>query len=192
MTTKILSGIAVTALALTAQAAFAHGPDHGYYADDDRDDDYARVIDVDPITQPVRVSQPVQQCWTETRYAPGRVVARRREDPGAILMGGLLGAVLGHQVAGRGDHGAGTVAGAVIGGAVGRELGAGQDRYGTDFEEPRAYDVERCATRAADRYVEQVVAYHVTYVYAGRRFQTQLPYDPGPRIRVDVRARPIG
>ena len=66
------------------------------------------------------------------------------------------------------DRGFGTVAGALIGGAVGSQVGA--HGYREDYEAPRAYGVERCATRPVERVEERVVGYRVSYVYEGRRY----------------------
>jgi uncharacterized protein YcfJ len=203
MRLRIASVLAVSAFALASQAALAQG--HGFR--DGRDDDdygryedayrgfdqaerYARVIDVDPIVERYRSVEPVRDCRVEPRYEDGRVVVRRRSDPGATLVGGLVGAIIGHNVVADGDRGAGTVAGALIGGALGNHLGS--HGYREDYEEPRAYEVERCATRPVERVDERVVGYRVSYVYEGRRYTAQLPYDPGRRLRVDYAARPIG
>ena len=161
---------------------YAYGPDRGYV-------EYARVIGVEPLLRQVRVVEPARQCWREPRYEEGRVTERRTADPGATLVGGLLGAVLGHQIAGREDRGMGTVAGAVVGGALGSAVGP--QRLREDYEAPRAYAVERCATQDVERVREDVIGYRVSYVHDGRRYTTQLPYDPGERLRVDVSARPL-
>ena len=36
----------------------------------------------------------------------------------------------------------------------------------------------------------RTVGYHVTYEYNGRHYTTQLPYDPGDRMRVRVAVAP--
>lgn len=48
-----------------------------------------------------------------------------------------------------------------------------------------AYEV-----RYRDSFVERIDGYDVTYEYAGREYVTQLPYDPGERIRVRVDVTP--
>ena len=104
-------------------------------------------------------------------------------------MGGVAGAVIGHQI-GRGDENTvATVAGAALGAVLGHEVarqGGGYDRYS------RERVVERCRTRHEVRYDERVVAYRVTYIYNGRQHVTRLPYDPGRRIRLDVDVHPRG
>jgi hypothetical protein len=51
--------------------------------------------------------------------------------------------------------------------------------------------VERCEVRHEARFSEHVRAYRVAYRYHGRDYVTELPYDPGPRLRVAVEARPL-
>jgi uncharacterized protein YcfJ len=199
---RIASVLAVSAFALASQAALAHGhglrdgrddDDYGRYEDAyrgfDQAERYARVLDADPIVERYRSVEPVRDCRVEHGYEPGRVVVRRRSDPGTMLVGGLIGAVIGHNVVADGDRGAGTVAGALIGGALGNQLGS--HGYREDYEEPRAYEAERCATHPVERVDERVVGYRVSYVYEGRRYTAQLPYDPGRSLRVDYAARPI-
>ena len=188
---RIASVLAVSAFTLASQAAQAHDwrYDRGYDGRYDRDERYARVVDVDPVVERYRVVEPVRDCRVEQRYEEGGTVVRRRTDPGAVIVGGLVGAVIGLNVVSDRDRGAGTLAGALIGGAVGNQLGA--RGYREDYVEPRAYEVERCATRPVERVDERIVAYRVTYVDEGRRYTAQLPYDPGRRIRVDYASRPV-
>jgi uncharacterized protein YcfJ len=88
------------------------------------------------------------------------------------------------------------VAGAVVGGAIGRdqaERRAAQNanNHGTYASVPgREYTVERCQTRYNEQWEERVDGYRVTYVYNGRRQVTTLPYKPGERIRVRVDVSP--
>ena len=192
MNGKILVGFAAAGLALVSQVSLAdnHRQWAGRY-DDNRnagDYDYARVLDVDPLVERYRVAEPVQQCWNETRYEDARSTGAGNRN-GATLLGGLVGAVIGNQFGHGSDRKVATVAGAVLGGAVGNQVAAnrGDDGY---RDEPREYDVQRCATRHEDRYEERVVAYRVTYLYNGRQYHTQLPYDPGQRIRVGVAVHP--
>jgi uncharacterized protein YcfJ len=51
--------------------------------------------------------------------------------------------------------------------------------------------VERCRVSQEVRYEERVVAYRVTYLYRGRELTTEMPHDPGNRIRVGVDVHPL-
>jgi uncharacterized protein YcfJ len=159
--------------------------------------DYARVIDVQPITRRIRVTEPRRECFEETRYeAPRYDDARLRGRPqpaaGSMILGGLLGAAVGTQIGSGDGRRAATLAGALIGSALGHDA-AGRRAYREDRyyqtrvdESPRAYSVERCDVRYQESWEERVEGYRVAYEYLGRRYETRLPYDPGERVRVRV------
>jgi uncharacterized protein YcfJ len=154
--------------------------------------DRARVISSRPVYERIPVSR--EECWNENQrgYEERRVT---RSDTGApigagTVLGAVVGGVLGHQVgSGRGNDAA-TVAGAVVGGLVGNQ--AERDRRGGSVTEvervPVDRTVERC--RTVNEVREATLGYDVQYEYAGRRFTTRLPRDPGRdlRIRVEIQA----
>ena len=148
--------------------------------------DYAKVISAEPIINYVTVSTPVRECWEETRYYS---VDRHREDRRAgTFLGAVIGGVIGHQFgSGRGNDAA-TVAGTMIGAAIGND--AARDRYGNEVEHV-AYPVERCTTRYRETREERIDGYRVMYRYHGQKYVTEMPYDPGNRIRVRVDIRPV-
>jgi uncharacterized protein YcfJ len=178
-------------LALASPAAFAgkHGRKAKYYDDGDRyaqDYDYARVVDVQPIVTRVRVEEPRRECWEETRYEEPRP---RPGVAGSMVLGGLIGGAVGNQVGSGDGRRAATVAGAIIGSAIGHDVGERRrDRYVDDG--PRAYAVEQCDTRYETRWDERIDGYEVVYEYAGRRYTTRMPYDPGRQLRVRVGVSP--
>jgi uncharacterized protein YcfJ len=191
MNNRILAGFAALVLGATALTAQAGDRGDRDYDDDrngryDRDwDDHrhhrdhdrrARVVDVDPIYQRVRYTVPVEHCWDER--------ARYRGDAdraGAAIVGGAVGAVIGHRI-GEGRDVA-TVAGAIAGAAIGSELAA-------DGRKLRHGYVRRCEVRHEERFDRRVVAYRVTYVHRGRRDVARLAYDPGRYVEIaDIRRR---
>ncbi len=149
--------------------------------------DYAKVISAEPIINYVTVKTPVRECWEETRYyTVDRNAGKRRAG---TFLGAVVGGVIGHQFgSGRGNDAA-TVAGTLIGAAVGSE--SAHERHGYDRERV-AYPVERCATRYREHREERVDGYRVMYRYHGQKYLTEMPYDPGNRIRVRVDVRPAG
>jgi uncharacterized protein YcfJ len=154
--------------------------------------DYARVVDVEPLTRRIRVSEPRRECWNETRVDNGPYYNGPDRNRGvSTVVGAVIGGVLGSQVGhGRGRDAA-TVAGAVIGGAIGRDQAqkrAAQRGYGGP--PVREYTVERCEVRHVDSWEERTDGYRVTYMYNGRKGVTELPYRPGDRIRVRVDVTP--
>ena len=191
---------AAVGAALVAQAALADPGrsrawerDHGgRYSDTD----YARVVDVEPITRRIRVTEPRRECYEETRYDEPRYqdVRSRGHQPaaGSMILGGILGAAVGNQIGSGDGRRAATVAGALIGSALGHDAAARRGerdgRYydARDYGPPRAYTVERCDVRYRESWEERIEGYRVAYEYHGRRYETRMPYDPGERVRVRV------
>ena len=66
---------------------------------------------------------------------------------------------------------------------------AARDRYGYGVERV-GYPVQRCETRYREHREKQIDGYRVLYHYHGQRYVTEMPYDPGNRIRVRVDVRP--
>jgi len=153
-------------------AAFAAAP-----AFAERYVDWAPVLSSTPVYQ--RVSQPRQECWTETVAV--NEVRRTPDSPVGAIVGGIAGGVLGHQIgSGRGNDVA-TVAGAIAGTVVGNSL---DPNKGTTTVTPATRDVQRC--RTVPGYADVIQGFDVRYQYGGREFVTRLPYDPGERIRLHV------
>jgi uncharacterized protein YcfJ len=195
MIIKAATGFIAAGLVFAAPALAQHEEGRGY-ADADGYD-YAEVIDVDPIYREVRVSVPRQECRTEVYDEPARPVYRPGDRPaaGPMILGGLIGAVLGHQFGHGRARDAGTVAGAVVGAAIGHD--AAQRRAGRDDDAdvdapPRTREQEVCRTRYEERIDREVDGYRITYRYNGRTYCTQMPYEPGERIRVHVTVDPVG
>jgi uncharacterized protein YcfJ len=150
-------------LLLSALAATAHATDYV---------DSAPMVSSIPLYQTVGVPQ--QQCWAEsvTSY-------EQRRSPGGALLGGLTGGLLGSTI-GRGN---GRVASAAVGAAIGALVG---DHIANVNNGPVAVTrpVERCQTVTTYRQV--LTGYQVTYNYRGRNTTVVRPYDPGPRVPVEV------
>jgi len=195
MVSKAMTGVVVSGLLFVGQSAFA---DNYRYERNDRYDrydrsaryerdsgyDYAKVVDVDPIVHRVRVTTPRRECYTDTVYED---VRHPGGNPGATVLGGIIGAAVGNQIGSGDGRRAATAAGAIIGATIGNTQ---SQRRNPGYTETRARDIERCDTRYEETYEERVDGYRVTYVYNGRQSTTRLPYDPGDRIRVRVDVRP--
>jgi uncharacterized protein YcfJ len=147
--------------------------------------DYAQVVNVEPIVRHVRVATPQRDCYDDTRYVESRPHISDPDVGGRTLLGGIIGGVIGHQIGhGRGRDAA-TVAGAAIGAGVGYD--SASRRSGTDYREE---SVRRCDVSYRNDYEERIDGYRVTYDYNGREYTTEMPYDPGERIRVRVDVAP--
>jgi uncharacterized protein YcfJ len=174
LTTGTALATALCGLLLSAPAAHAHG---------DRGWTYAHVVRAEPVYREVRVSEPREVCHEEP--VTERTVYRGHADPGAVLVGAMIGGVIGHQFGGGHGRDAATAAGAVIGA---NHAAASTYRNGRVVE--RTVYETQCERVREARYVREVEAYDVTYRYHGRLYHTRTPDDPGSRIRVRVDVAP--
>ncbi len=58
--------------------------------------DFARVVHVEPLRRQVRVSEPVRECWQESRPVSDGPFSYNHI--GGTLIGGALGTVVGNQI----------------------------------------------------------------------------------------------
>ena len=157
----------VTLSLLLANGALAghkhhHKHDYRHSGYDHRGHDhrgFARVIEARPIYQRIETQVPQQACHYET--VAYREPGRSSSYTGAVV-GGLIGAAVGHEVS-RNRSGGGT----------------------THYR-----DEQVCHTRYQTEYSQRVVGYDVTYQYHGQYYQTRTSQHPGDRIPVDVHVRP--
>jgi len=173
--------------AILASAAVLLGAAGTASADGRAKYDYAKVLSSEPIVRYVTVTRPVRQCWQDTEYYT--VNHRAPRAKGGAIVGAVLGGVIGHQFgSGRGNDAA-TVAGTLIGAAIGSE--SARSRYDGPYG-PTTYSrpVERCESRLEEQQEERIDGYRVVYRYHGQKYVTEMPYDPGNRIRVRVDVRP--
>ena len=157
--------------------------DRGY--DDDRAVDNSRlawadVLRVDPVYDNVVQNRPREECYDAD---VNRRYDTRGNNTGSTVLGAIVGGALGNQV-GKGDgRKAATIAGALIGGAIGNDQARRDDRYYTDSE-------TRCRTISERSSERRIVGYDVQYRYRGDVYSSQLDYDPGERMRVRVNVMP--
>jgi uncharacterized protein YcfJ len=174
--------IFLAVLAALAITGSVQAQDRGY--GDDRSSDnvkvaWADVLRVDPVYDNVAVSRPREECYdTDVEHRD-----TRGNNTAGTVIGAIVGGALGNTV-GKGDgRRAATVAGAVIGGAIGNNSAGRDDRYYSSTE-------TRCRT-VSDRVSERrIVGYDVQYRYRGDVFMSHLDYDPGERMRVRVSIAP--
>ncbi|MES3001162.1 MAG: glycine zipper 2TM domain-containing protein [Pseudomonadota bacterium] len=128
-----------------------------------------RVVSSTPVVQQVAV--PRQVCNTQP------MVQQQSSGGGAVIgaiVGGLLGNTIGHGMGRAAATGIGVVAGAGIGDSVENR---GQQQF-----------AQACSTQTT--YENRTVGYNVVYEYAGKQYSTQLPYDPGQSINLQL--TPVG
>lgn len=174
LTMRTALATAVCGLLISAPAAYADHDGYGY--------EYARVVRAEPIYRSVRVSNPRQVCTEEP--VTERTVYRGGPDPGAVLVGALIGGVIGHQFGGGHGRDVATAAGAFIGANHAAYNSSGQRVVEREVVETR------CERVRAARYEDELAGYDVTYRYHGRLYHTRTASDPGSRIRVRVDVSP--
>jgi uncharacterized protein YcfJ len=143
----------------------------------------ARVVDVEPLVRHVTVNRPSEQCWDEVVRGP----VRRYGVAGPTAAGSIVGAAIGRQFGSGNDRDALTVIGAVAGGAVAHNRAVRNGAGGT-----REVVAQRCEV-VHQRVTEQIVdGYLVTYRYDGRHYTMRTDRHPGDRVQVAVDVRPVG
>ncbi|MFZ2737583.1 MAG: hypothetical protein WBI20_05200 [Burkholderiaceae bacterium] len=131
-----------------------------------------RVISSSPIIQQVAV--PRQVCSNE------QVLVQPPKSGAGAALGTIAGGVLGNAVGAGSGQAAATVIGIVGGAIIGDRVEGGA--------EPQSHSVQRCFSQ--NFYENRAVAYNVVYDYAGKQYNVQLPSDPGPTIELQV--TPVG
>jgi uncharacterized protein YcfJ len=205
------TAIAIALTAALGTSAFAVAQD--YYRGDARDGrydyryDYYRAADyrnrnerrdiATVVAVRERYSDPGyarQECWNERTNAydsgyyrdqNGRLY-RGDSTANGTLLGALIGGAVGNQV-GKGDgRTAATVAGAVIGGALGNKVDREHDSTAYEYRDNSGV-VRRCRTVSDGG---RFGGYDVTYRYAGQTYHALMNYRPGRTMRVMVQVRP--
>ena len=128
----------------------------------------ARVISSTPVMQQVAV--PRQVCSNST------VLTQPPKSGAGAVMGAIAGGAVGSQIGGGMGNAAATAIG-VLGGAI---LGNRIEGQPATVAQP----VTTCTDQAV--YENRVVAYNVSYEYAGKQYAVQMPNDPGPTVPITI------
>jgi len=167
----------------------------GRYDYDDYDQDYrygstsefideAKVISASPIYETVTVNEPETRCWNEQVYH--RRPNNRNDSYTPTIAGAIVGGAVGHQF-GKGDgKDVMTVAGMLLGGSIGNDLGKKPvqgRRYATTEK--------RCETVDNYRETRELVGYNVQYKYRGKSYWTETNSDPGKYLQLKVSITPM-
>lgn len=135
-----------------------------------------------------------QECWNERtngyesgyyRDENGRLY-RGDSTANGTLLGAVIGGALGNQVGDGDGRTAATIAGAVIGGAVGRNIDRNHDSGGYEYRD-NSGTTRRCRTVSDGG---RFGGYDVTYRYAGQTYKALMNQRPGRTMRVMVEVRP--
>ena len=171
---KLILGLAVPGILLAgASQSAAYDTASNIYE--------ARVVSTNPVYRTVQVSTPKQECWEEAIAVQPRHQSRTPEIFGAIVGAGI-GRLFGN---GRGQDVA-TVAGAVLGGSIGRDQ---KHRNSSNHGQVR-YE-QRCKVVDEYRTEERLHGYDVTYEHDGNLYTTHTQNDPGQTIKISVSVVPV-
>ena len=155
--------------------------------------DTARVRTVQPQYENVTV--PRNECtnqWvTEPQPQPQPIASSR--NYGGLALGGIAGAVLGHQVGGGRGRDAATAVGAVVGALAGEHL-ANQNSWGgggyQQASQPQQQrQVQNC--RTVNDVQSRLTGYQVEYEYRGQVYNTVTRENPGRTLALRVSLAPV-
>ncbi|MTV36464.1 beta/gamma crystallin-related protein [Duganella radicis] len=128
-----------------------------------------RIVQVPVDSVRAVVGTPEQRCWVERQ----QVQEPSRPNAGGVIAGALIGGILGHQVGGGTGRDVATAGGAIAGAAIGNNVANQNNSY--------SRDVRRCENIA-----NQTPEYwDVTYNYRGVNHRVQMSTPPGNTIAVN-------
>jgi uncharacterized protein YcfJ len=130
-----------------------------------------RVISSTPVVQQVPVQRQVCSQQPVVQQVP-----QGGSGAGAVI-GAIAGGILGHTIGGGMGNAVATGLGVVAGAAVGDNIE--RTRSPQYVQGPG-----QCGVQTS--YENRTVGYNVQYEYAGKTFNVQMPYDPGPTVRLQV------
>jgi uncharacterized protein YcfJ len=161
--------------------------------------DYAEVIRVEPIVEPVELvaevveASPVVQTVSGTREVCEDKVqhySTPTRDPNRVtgtVLGAVVGAAVGNQIGGGSGRRAATAAGAVGGAFAGREI---QERQQQNSARGVTRTEQVCRTESAPR--DEVVAYDVTYRLEDELGTLRTQRKPGTSVSLGHREQTVG
>ena len=135
--------------------------------------EYAQVLKVTPLTKAVRT--PREQCHDETvtRQAP----VKDQHQVIGTLAGAVVGGVLGHQIGGGTGRDIATVAGAAGGGYAG-------NRIQKNLQDKDTYSTTEQKCQTVYDHSAKTVGYEVRYRLGDQESTVKMDHDPGERIAV--------
>jgi uncharacterized protein YcfJ len=141
-----------------------------------RNDERLFTADVTSVRAVVGVAG--QRCWTERE----RVQTPDSPNVGAAVAGALIGGILGHQVGGGSGKDLATVGGAVAGAAVGVNVARNNASPQSSTQ-----NVQRCVNEPS---LARAAYWDVTYTFRGLQHQVQMTSAPGPTVSVNAQGEP--
>jgi uncharacterized protein YcfJ len=157
-------------------------------------DSYARVTQVTPIYDTYTVREPYQECHLEKRIVEPRKHHHRNTSTTPTIVGALIGGAIGNELGhNKSNKRVGAVAGAILGGSIANDLTRQSRNHHPRHHHNSYATTERvCTTHYHVSHEKQVTAYDVNYKYQGQTYSTVMNTHPGRKIRVAVDVKPIG
>ena len=144
---------------------------------DPRRRDNEQLFEANVVAVRAVVGPPEQRCWVERDQV---AVEPNRSNIGAGIAGAVIGGILGHQIgAGRGRDLA-TIGGVIAGGALGASVGR-------DGRPAQTQDVQRCTSMPSQARPD---LWDVTYNFRGQEHRVQMTSPPGATIVVNREGEP--
>jgi uncharacterized protein YcfJ len=142
---------------------------------------FAQVVAVQPVTQSVTTSKPRQVCRDEQVAVPETY--KDKHQIGGAVVGGLVGALAGHQVGGGKGKTLATVGGAAAGAFAGHEIQKNHQEKNATKTETRNV----CHTVTDKTTSTKTVGYDVTYTLNGQAGHIRMDHNPGVGTGLPVR-----
>jgi len=140
-----------------------------------------RLFEADVTAVHAVVGPPEQRCWIEREQVQVQPDRGDANVNGAVA-GALIGGILGHQIGSGGQRGLTTAGGAVAGAVIGSNIG--RDNGGPAVA---TQDVRRCERVRGQ---ERPDYWDVTYVFRGQEHRMQTTAPPGPTVTVNRDGEP--
>ena len=207
LTLKTIAKTLIIASALSAVSLPTIAKNHHHKAKSQATYGFAKVVNVEPVYKHIQVNHPVEKCYDKrvpvNYQSHNGHSSHRNSNYTNEVIGGVIGAAVGNQVAknGRGNsREVATVVGAVLGAAVANKVERKDNRYNTNHrnghysksQHNRGYKVvQHCELHDSYHSERKVVGYDVAYKYYGNVYYTHLNHHPGHKIKVKVSVKPV-
>jgi uncharacterized protein YcfJ len=133
---------------------------------------FARVVAVQPVTESTTSSHPRQVCRDEQVAVPETY--KDKNQIGGAVVGGLVGALAGHQVGGGKGKTLATIGGAAAGAYAGHEIQKHHQENNQATTETRNV----CHTVTDKSTSTRTVGYDVTYTLNGHTGHVRMDHNP--------------
>ncbi len=134
---------------------------------------FAKVVAVTPVTRTTTTSKPRQVCRDEQVAVPEHY--KDKNQIGGAVVGGLVGALAGHQVGGGKGKTLATIAGAAGGAYAGHEI----QKHHQENNRTRMETRNVCHTVEDKTTKTTTVGYDVTYSLNGETGHVRMDHNPG-------------